>query len=74
MYRPHRKASLQQPHIVEAGFGNVDVDVTHLHVDPQALHHRQTVLVIPQVLQAHDSITTCHETVSEFLSNTVNHS
>lgn len=40
-------------YIVEARFGNVNVDVTHLHVDPQALHHRQTVLVIPQVLQAH---------------------
>ncbi len=37
-------------YLVEAAFGNVDVAVAHLHVDPQALHHRQTVLVVPQVL------------------------
>lgn len=40
----------QQHHLSEASFGNVNVTVAHLHVDPQAFHHRQTVLVVPQVL------------------------
>lgn len=39
-----------QSHLVKAPFGNVDVAVAHLHVDPQALHDRQAVLVVPQVL------------------------
>lgn len=30
---------LQPSHLVEASFGNVNVAVAHLHVDPQALHH-----------------------------------
>lgn len=42
---------LLQCHLIEASFGNVDVAVAHLHVDPQALHHGQTVLVVPQVLK-----------------------
>lgn len=41
---------LQLSHLSEAVFGDLDVAVAHLHVDPQSLHHRQTVLVVPQVL------------------------
>lgn len=29
----------QLSYLVEANFGDVDVAVAHLHVDPQALHH-----------------------------------
>lgn len=43
--------SLRPSYLVEASFRNVDVTVAHLHVDLQALHHRQTVLVVPQVLE-----------------------
>lgn len=37
-------------YLTEASFGNVDVAVAHLHVDPQAPHHGQAVLVVSQVL------------------------
>lgn len=37
-------------YLIEATFGNINVAVAHLHVDPQALHDWQTVLVVPQVL------------------------
>lgn len=46
---------LQLSHLIETTFGNVDVAVAHLHVDPQARHHRQTVLVVPQVLWENSS-------------------
>lgn len=38
-------------YLIEASFGNVDVAVAHLHVDPQAPHHGQAVLVVSQVLK-----------------------
>lgn len=50
-----RKQTFSSSHLVEAPLGNVDVAVSHLHVDPQALHHRQAVLVVPQVLDTRDT-------------------
>lgn len=38
-------------YLIEASFGNVDVAVAHLHVDPQAPYRGQAVLVISQVLK-----------------------
>lgn len=38
-------------YLTEASFGYVDGTVTHLHVDPQAPHHGQAVLVVSQVLK-----------------------
>ena len=37
-------------HLVELGLGDVDVAVAQLHVHPQALHQRQAVLVVPEIL------------------------
>lgn len=38
-------------HLVELGLGDVDVAVAQLHVHPQALHQRQAVLVVPEILR-----------------------
>lgn len=37
-------------YLAKASLGDLNVTVSHLHVDPQAFHHWQAVLVVPQVL------------------------
>lgn len=52
-----KTAAVTNSYLTEAPFGNVDVTVAHLHVDPQTFHNRKTVLIVPQVLQANSSET-----------------